>query len=449
VPLGDYSPEAFLNTYWQKKPLVIRDAVPDFSSPLAPEELAGLACDEGVESRIILKEGGNYPWELRQGPFQEDDFLNLPETHWTVLVQEVDRLIPEVGALLDRFRFIPDWRIDDVMVSYAPDGGTVGPHIDNYDVFLLQGLGEREWRIGHEPVQDETIVPDLDIRILDDFTPDETVTLGSGDMLYLPPRVAHHGIARGDCMTYSIGFRAPSYRQLLGDFLGYAMEQVDADARYSDPDLEPTSRPGEIQRAAREKVRAILRSAVANDRELDRWFGRFITRPQRDRYALPLEDPYRPDELADAIQQGARLRRGAATRTAFFEHADGTVSLFFNGEERMLQPKLSFAGPLLTGREVVPAGALAPYLDEANFVGLLTELVNDGLFDVEPPAHDVAPEAADTAARPADAPAADNDPAPEGVSSADGEDGAMADAEVPSRETADSSPESAASETSG
>jgi len=125
--LGDRSPTEFLDTYWQKRPLVVRDALPDFESPLTPNELAGLACEEGVESRLILEEGGDYPWQLKHGPFEQDDFLTLPETHWTVLVQEVDRLIPEVGALLDRFRFLPDWRIDDVMVSYAPTHGTVGP----------------------------------------------------------------------------------------------------------------------------------------------------------------------------------------------------------------------------------------------------------------------------------------------------------------------------------
>ena len=141
--LGDHSPATFLDTYWQTQPLLVRDALPDFRSPLSPQELAGLACEDGVESRIILEEGGEYPWELRQGPFASEDFLDLPETHWTLLVQEVDRLIPEVATLLDHFRFLPDWRLDDVMVSYAPRHGTVGPHVDNYDVFLLQGAGRR------------------------------------------------------------------------------------------------------------------------------------------------------------------------------------------------------------------------------------------------------------------------------------------------------------------
>ncbi|MFB6273326.1 MAG: cupin domain-containing protein, partial [Salinibacter sp.] len=243
--LGDRSPADFLDTYWQTRPLVVRDALPNFRSPLSPEELAGLACEEDVESRIVLEEGGEHPWELRHGPFLSEDFLELPETHWTLLVQEVDRLIPEVGALLDHFRFLPDWRLDDVMVSYAPTHGTVGPHVDNYDVFLLQGAGHRRWKIGTAPVEDDEIVPGLDVRILADFEADEEFVLGPGDLLYLPPRVAHYGVSTDDaCMTYSIGFRAPRHQDLVANFLQHAVDTIDPDARYSDPDLTPVDHPG-------------------------------------------------------------------------------------------------------------------------------------------------------------------------------------------------------------
>ena len=383
--LGSRSPAEFLDTYWQKKPLVIRGALPDFESPLAPEELAGLACEEGVTSRLILEQGGEYPWQLKEGPFEEADFLSLPKTHWTVLVQEVDRLIPEVGALLEHFRFIPRWRIDDIMVSYAPTHGNVGAHIDNYDVFLLQGLGEREWQIGHTPVDNETIVPDRDVRMLADFTPDETVVLEPGDMLYLPPRIAHHGIAQDDCMTYSIGFRAPSHRRLIGDFVSDMLEAIDPNARYADPDLTPPEHTGAIRPEARERVRTILRSLIRDDAAIDRWFGRYITEPSRGRMAFPPEEPFAPDELADALHGGAVLRHGAASRLAFMTHDDGTVSLFADGNARRLPADLAFAGPLLTDRAVVPADALAPHLNHTAFMRLLTELVNAGILDVMRP----------------------------------------------------------------
>ena len=385
--LGGRAPAEFLDTYWQKKPLVIRGALPDFTSPIAPEELAGLACEEGVTSRLILEQGGEYPWQLKEGPFDEEDFLSLPATHWTVLVQEVDRLIPEVGALLEHFRFIPRWRIDDIMVSYAPTHGNVGAHIDNYDVFLLQGLGEREWQFGHAPVADETIVPDRDVRMLADFTPDETVVLEPGDMLYLPPRIAHHGIALDDrCMTYSIGFRAPSHQRLIGDFVSDVLETIDPDARYSDPDLMPTDHAGAIRPEARERVRSILRRLTQDDDAIDRWFGRYITEPSRGRVALPPEEPIEPATLTEAIQAGTNLRHGAASRLAYMTHEDGTVSLFIDGHEQRLPSDLAFAGPLLTDHEVIAADALAPHLDQAAFVQLLVGLVNDGVVELAAPA---------------------------------------------------------------
>ena len=384
--LGDRSPTEFLDTYWQKKPLVIRDALPDFESPLTPNELAGLACEDGVESRLILKEGGDYPWQLKHGPFAQEDFLNLPETHWTVLVQEVERLIPEVGALLDHFRFLPDWRIDDVMVSYAPTHGTVGPHIDNYDVFLLQGLGHRRWKIGTEPVEDEEIVPDLDVRILADFEAEEEFVLGPGDMLYLPPRVAHHGIAEDDeCMTYSVGFRAPRHQDLVAGFLQHAIEQMDPDARYSDPGLDPVEYPGAIHEAARAKVHGLLRGLVDDAGAIDRWLGRYLTEPSRDRQAVPPQTPVSASALADALRQGTGLRRGPVSNLAFLEHDDGTATLFANGEATTLDAELAYAAPLVTGRERFPADMLVPHLDDDAFVDLLVSLVNEGLLEQDTP----------------------------------------------------------------
>lgn len=381
--LGGRSPADFLNEYWQKQPLVVRDAIPNFRSPLSPNELAGLACEDGVESRLVLKQGGSYPWELRTGPFDQDEFLNLPETHWTVLVQEVDRLIPEVGALLDYFRFLPDWRIDDIMVSYAPTHGTVGPHIDNYDVFLLQGSGHRRWGIGTEPVDSEEIVPDLDVRILADFDPDEEIVLGPGDMLYLPPRVAHHGVAEDDeCMTYSVGFRAPSHQDLVGAFLQHAMEEIDPDERYSDPDLEPVRHAGEIHEEARTKVYRLLRGLVKDDESIDYWFGEYLTRPDRDHQPVPPETPVSNRTVVDALQNGTDLRRGLVSNLAFIEH-DNTATLFVNGTRRTLDPELAYAAPLITGREVFPADRLTPHLDDESFVDLLTSLINDGVLEFD------------------------------------------------------------------
>jgi len=388
--LGDLTPETFLSEYWQKKPLLVRNALPDFQSPLQPEELAGLALEPDIESRIILEhqaredeEPKDDPWELREGPFEEDDFLQLPDTHWTLLVQEVDRLVPDVGDLLEHFRFLPDWRIDDVMVSYAPEGGTVGPHIDNYDVFLLQGLGHRTWQYGREPVSEESIVDDLDVRILDEFEPDEQQVLGPGDMLYLPPRVAHHGVAADDCMTYSIGFRAPSHREIVGDFLQFALERIDPDARFSDPDRSPASAPGEISEQDLERIRSLLRATVADDRAIGRWFGRFMTEPQRNRMSVPRDNELSAREVADQLRTGTDLRRTPAARIAFSRHDDGSSTLFANGDARDLDARLTPVAEVLAGRERIPAGDLAPHLDTEGTASLVAHLINEGLLEFD------------------------------------------------------------------
>ncbi len=382
ILLDGRSPAEFLRDYWQKQPLLVRGALPDFQSPIAPEELAGLACEEGVESRLVLERGGDRPWQLRHGPFAEDDFLNLPETHWTLLVQAVDRLLPEVEALLDPLAFLPRWRIDDVMVSYAPEGGSVGAHIDSYDVFLIQGLGRRRWQIETMPTEDETLVPDLDVRVLADFAPDEDWVLEPGDLLYLPPRIAHHGVALDDCMTFSVGFRAPSHREIVSGFLEDALARLDRHARYADPDLTPADHPGRIRPDALERVRAVIRGVCEGADAIDRWFGRSVTAPERGYRLSPLDPSLTPDALAGAIHEGAGLRTAPAARLAYVERAGGTL-LFAGGETYDLDADLAYAAPLLTDRRVLPAEALRPHLGDTAFVELLSALVNAGVFERE------------------------------------------------------------------
>jgi 50S ribosomal protein L16 3-hydroxylase len=380
--LGDLSPEEFLNEYWQKQPLLVRGALPDFESPLEPGELAGLACEQDVESRLILEEGGETPWELRMGPFEEEDFLNLPPTRWTVLVQEVDRLIPAVADLLDAFAFVPKWRIDDVMVSYAPEHGNVGAHIDNYDVFLLQGLGTRRWEWGETPIHNEEIVPDLDVRMLAEFEADREAVLEPGDMLYLPPRFAHHGVSMDDqCMTYSVGFRAPSHEDLIAAFMQDMLANVDPDARYSDPDLSPPEHPGEISEQALDKIRTLFRQFTEDDDTIARWFGAYVTEPRRDRFAMPRREEMDADTLTAAIRDGNSLRRGPSTNLAFMHDPHG-VTLFANGAAYELDAAVASAAPLLTDTEVIDADTLRPHLDNEAFTALLLHLVNEGLLEL-------------------------------------------------------------------
>ena len=237
--------DLFLREHWQKKPLLIRNAFRDWQNPLEPNELAGLACEEEMESRLICQtESG---WEMEQGPLAEERLAGLGESHWTLLVQAVDHHVPAVADLIAPFRFIPNWRIDDVMVSLAADQGGVGPHFDQYDVFLIQGLGRRRWQIGPSCDADTLLLAHDDLKLLSAFAATEEWVLEPGDILYVPPGIAHNGVAVGpDCMTYSVGFRAPSRSDLLGHYVDDVLDGIPDDELYRDPDLKAQANAGEI-----------------------------------------------------------------------------------------------------------------------------------------------------------------------------------------------------------
>lgn len=248
--LDNFDTKDFLANYWQKKPLLIRQALPGFQSVLSPEELAGLACEEGVHSRLVIEKDAATPWQLSYGPFKDEDFTSLPATHYSLLVSECEKWIPELKALVDLFDFIPKWRIDDLMISYAPDQGSVGPHIDEYDVFLIQANGTRRWSIQNDQLLNPEIMPDLELAVLQQFDAESEWLLEPGDMLYLPPRIAHHGVAEGDgCMTYSVGFRAPAVSDIMDSFLLEASDHQLTDKRYQDSILDKHRNPAEITTA--------------------------------------------------------------------------------------------------------------------------------------------------------------------------------------------------------
>ena len=377
-PLNNLNIEKFLREYWQKKPLLIRNALPDFVCPVAPEELAGLACEEGIESRLIQERGDNDNWLVRHGPFTEEDFLALPDSHWTVLVQEINKHIPEFALLQDRFAFLPNWRLDDVMVSFAPDRGTVGPHADNYDVFLIQGPGRRRWQLSYQEAGPEQLLPGLPLRILKDFRPEEEYILEEGDMLYLPPGVVHNGVALEDCITISVGYRAPAKVELLSGYVADALAQMDPEAFYEDPDLAPQANPGEITLKAREKIRSIVRSLPQDDVSIDRWFASFTTDVRPGHYLPEPEEELSAGQLLDALQQQGELWRSEYARFAYMPAGEYITRLYVAGEEFTLGGHLAFAAPLLCGQRVYTLTELSPHLDNVDFVALLGELYRLG-----------------------------------------------------------------------
>lgn len=366
--------ETFLARHWQTRPLLVRQAVEHFKPPISSHQLAGLAMEEEVESRIIDSAGGG--WQLHHGPFSNADYRR--EGPWTLLVQAVDHYIPEVAELRKLVDFIPQWRVDDIMVSYAVDGGSVGPHYDNYDVFLLQGEGERLWKIGQFCDGDSPLLPHDELRILSLFECQEEYLLGPGDMLYIPPGVAHWGIARGDCTTFSIGFRAPRINDLVSRFADHLLEQIDAGQFYSDARLEPASRPGEIRPRDLERVQAQIQAAL--DQACgDRWFGELVTEP---RYEPTPDD----DDLAEAR---AELRDGchiveleAASRVAWQQEALGIV-VYANGESRLFRNEILPTVIELCGSRKLAGDALAGALAAEHGAELLDYLLEAGCLYVE------------------------------------------------------------------
>ncbi len=253
--LGRLPVARFMRDYWQRRPLLIRQAFSDWTAPLRWNDLAALAQCDDVESRLVSAAGGR--WLLRHGPFTARQLPARSRPHWTLLVQGVDLHLPAAHALLARFRFVADARLDDLMASYATDGGGVGPHVDSYDVFLLQAQGRRRWRIGRQ--RDLAFVPGLPLKILADFRPTREWVLEPGDMLYLPPGVAHEGVAvGGDCITCSIGFRAPRWRELLDPWLDALSERAELRGQYADPGAAVARRPGRLPAALVQAAAAAL-----------------------------------------------------------------------------------------------------------------------------------------------------------------------------------------------
>ncbi|VXD01031.1 Cupin [Pseudomonas sp. 8Z] len=372
--LGGLTAREFLRDYWQKKPLLVRQAVADFESPISPDELAGLALEEEVESRLVI-EHGERPWELQRGPFNEDTFQELPERDWTLLVQAVDQFVPEVAELLEDFKFLPKWRIDDLMISFAAPGGGVGPHFDNYDVFLLQAHGHRRWQVGQMCNCDSPLLPHADLKILAEFEPTDEWVLEPGDMLYLPPCLAHNGIAEDDCMTYSVGFRAPSAAEVLTHFTDFLGQFLPDEERYSDADIQPSEDPNQIQRDALERLKALLNEHMSDERLLMTWFGQFMTEPKYPELVAGIE--IEEEDFLGALEDGAIVIRNPSARMAWSEVGEDLV-LFASGQSRLVTARLRELLKLICSADALHIENLGAWLADDEGRTLLWELVKQG-----------------------------------------------------------------------
>ena len=378
--LGELGVREFLSRHWQKEPLLIRGALRDWRLPAGLPELIALAAEADVTSRLVFAESEERQWSVRRGPIPAKELQDLPERGWTLLVQEIDRRIEGFEELLDRFRFIPNWRIDDVMVSYATDGGGVGPHVDRHDVFLLQAEGRRRWRIESAPRNEERLRPDTALPLLADFDPEREWTLEPGDMLYLPPRVAHEGVALGCGFTCSIGFRTPDPRELCAGFLRQLAPSAFDAIRYSDPDLAPAERRGEIPAAARERLRESARRLFADADRFDLWVGSFVTTPRRNDRPEARGRALAPAELSELLERGGELRRSAASHFAWLRDGAGSVWLFVGGEGYPLGSGGEPLAELLCGTERLDRASLGAFERDSTLAAILSDATLRGFL---------------------------------------------------------------------
>lgn len=366
----------FLDRHWQREHLLVRNAVAHFKPPLSADELAGLALEDSVESRLVTQDGQR--WQVQHGPFTASDLQC--EQPFTLLVQAVDHYLPAVAQLLRLVDFIPAWRIDDIMVSYATHGASVGPHYDNYDVFLLQGQGAKRWRIGQRCDASTPLLDHAGIRLLRDFEPTADYLLQTGDMLYVPPGIAHWGIAEGDSTTFSIGFRAPRQSDMLARWADQLLAAIDDDAFFCDAQRQPSVAAGEITREDRERARATLRQAI-EQLEDDRWFGELVTEP---RYDCTLDAA----ELAEAqalLRNGCtRMLRNPAAPIAW-QRNDSTITAFANGEALTLSASslLQSALEQLCGEWYLEGKLLVSLYSDSETRSLLEFLLATGSAYVE------------------------------------------------------------------
>ena len=344
--LGGMTAQTFIDEYWQKKPLLIRGGLVDFTLPLEADELAGMAMEEDIESRIVI-ENGIRPWEMRQGPFTEDTFATLPEKEWTLLVQAVDHWVPEVQALKEQFEFLPSWRLDDVMISYATEGGSVGPHYDQYDVFLVQVSGKRRWQVLAPDEYQDSAIPNIKLHILDNFpvNPNMDWELETGDILYLPPNFAHNGRALDDeCMTYSIGFRAPSMQDVLTGIRDKLCETDNVKDRFAAPETAARQHSAHISKDDIQYLQTELTRLINQPDLLAEWLGETMSESKYPEYLEPLNQEELNNAFNSATQGQTFIRPGDARLCYYAQQGaedKGKIRVFCNGEHLLVDAALT------------------------------------------------------------------------------------------------------------
>ena len=373
--LGGLSYQQFLSEYWQQKPLLVRQAFNGSPVDISPEELAGIACDTDAPSRIVTEQGEE-PWASLFGPFDNGTFESLPESHWTLLVNDLERYIPELRQIIKEFRFIPDWRLDDLMLSYAVEQGSVGPHIDDYDVFLIQTSGERQWRINSRDNYNKETLKDCSLSILKQFDSDNDWILKPGDMLYLPPNIPHYGISQDNhCMTLSVGFRAPSQRELIYNWVDSIGNSPEFSQRYNDKERLFQPNPSEITQDDIDALSNIIKKGLDSKKDtISLWLGKHLTETKGD-------SAINDDNTGEALQEDKSFsqnhKRKSWLRLAYIKDKD-KIHFFADGNHYIVTNEEKEAVFYLCENYTYSKSLIKEYCKSLSFKKVFNKLRQEG-----------------------------------------------------------------------
>lgn len=374
LQLADFSPEHFLEHYWQRRPLVIRQGFPGFQDPISANELAGLACEDEVESRLIWRE--KEQWQAASGPFESFEYLG--ERDWCLIVQAVNHWSPEVAELAQAFAFLPQWRFDDVMISYSTAGGGVGPHIDLYDVFICQGSGRRQWRVG-ERGNHRQFAAHAALLHTDPFEPIIDVELLPGDILYIPPGFPHDGVTLEESMSFSVGYRGKSASAMLSGLADYVIDQERGETLFSDPGRPMQRHPGQIDGRDFAMIRAQMQALLDDPKLVADFAGSFLSRNKCQLDLQELDEPFDGAELLSVLEQQPLLRTGGL-RCFYVEETQADGVCYLDGERHDFGPACAGAISLLCDNDQLSFEELGPWLREPALLEALTGWVNAGYW---------------------------------------------------------------------
>ena len=374
LDLNQMTEQEFLDNYWQKKPVVIRQGFKNFQDPISADEVAGLAMEQQVESRLVHKEGDQ--WQAAFGPFES--YEHLGNEGWSLVVQALDNFSEEAAEIIEPFRFIPHWRLDDLMVSFATPGGGVGPHIDLYDVFICQGSGKRNWRVGEKGNHKEFAAHDalLHVKPFDAIIDAE---LEAGDILYIPPGFPHEGVTLETSLSFSVGFRTNSSVSLLSAFADHLIDNELGKELLADPQRQVITNSGEITNDDYASLKDQLKTLLDDDALFKQFTGSFLTQPKHELDLMAADEPFTVDEVSELLSIHAVKRLGGLRAFYFTDTVDNGIC-YINGEQQLFAKEIAPVIKLLCDNLIVTTEQLAPWRDNKDFVELMIEFLNEGYW---------------------------------------------------------------------